>query len=1355
MQFVSMLALAQSENKPSKNSSTKSIEFATKDNYYSWDYTADGTYGTESNPFIIDSEEQLMNLVYNVNYKGKTYKGLHFKLTTDIVINEKVLNENYNGENQDREGLNSLTKWYPIGRYGTIVDDYFGGCFDGDGHTISGLVLDKGYEPSGDTDAMKYVGLFGKIKNATIKNLTLRDCYMKNTYVYHSQATHYGALVGYAAGTCTIENCHIEQSYFETNSNVRLGGLVGYLEGGTITGCTFNANVRDKFGLEHFAPTGDEDENLHFGTIVGEVESGLVENCRSEGSFSCYAIVNPGSYIMDKGGICGLNKGTIKGCTSNMTFNLFKEYTGGQASKMTTSYSTIRVGGIAGINEGTIKECVVKGLFSVGYEYTRISNRTEYPDAYLYIGGIANLAKGGIVEDCANYSNLCVDENFSELSTFAGIGLRTFDGDSDDRAIIRRCISICTHMEGGNINNEEDVTNKFQYAAIAAPEEFLTIEKCYSYNTKANKTLLDAEQSGVTHYPAISDMTGKKPFNSTGVWGTWPADESEYAQCPLPIAVGGELTGLRGTGTIDAPFLIANAAELNKAADMIDDVEGIYDHAYYKLEADILMGNTAMRAIGLRTKPFRGTFDGAGHCISNLITEDGYMFGYLYGTVKNLSLVDCKGSINSSVFAGIVYELGGSDEGNKGLVSNCYVSADAHLYRQYIDWSSESLSAAGICLRQYPYGTIENCYVVGNFIFEARTVDGKEPEGIMTPSVYAELGGLVHMSFGGTIRDCYAVTKHEVLGWEYPIPEHIRTVGLVYYLHSGTTTIDNCRYHNPDTDKVVYYNSNGTDLSTASRVASEAELANFFNAAPWKAGYYRPVLEGTKIYAATTPEGTATFLDAIPTAPKQTNYFLKVNLSPSDFNSNFLQKFQGVAFYSPSQNSDYLLNWPIDPDADWIYQPTEGAQVKGRATLSLQRSKSNKGNGWFMLCLPGEVNLSDLPTGSKTYVVGAVNANAKLVNMAEEKTIPAGVPFILYLPEKVSVTTTNSNGEKITTEQPVEDVTLLMEGQFSTTTQLSSEKSVLMGSGDFKHKTLEDVCAIMDETVENGDTTRTAIFAASAAVKPFTAYVKFIEDVELADYLFLDENDPNVNDLIESNNGRTVRVKMLRKLKSGQWNTLCMPFKPKSRQIRKMFGENTVVNFYKEYTYVDGELTIYFGKFDLTTLDVGDVSVLENYFISGCPYLIKPENVREDGIYDFGKVTISTEINKKFHVKAEPFNYYLGTFAPFDLSTTDERYAYFIQSDRLYYVPQTTKVHVLGFRSYFHFPRSRFDSTAATAEAPKEIVIQYGDGTTTRVTPTILAPSDDAPAVYDLQGRRLASPTGKGIYIIGNQKVIK
>ena len=710
----------------------------------------------------------------------------------------------------------------------------------------------------------------------------------------------------------------------------------------------------------------------------------------------------------------------------------------------------------------------------------------------------------------------------------------------------------------------------------------------------------------MTSYPTLTDVQSQNPFNNTGVWGTWPtSDSSEYAQCPLPIAVGGEVTGLRGAGTEEAPFLIANAAELNKAADLINDGGGTYDRAYYKLEADILMGSTALRAIGLSDKPFCGTFDGAGHYISNLITKDGYMFGFLYGTVKNLSLVDCKGSIGGSEFAGIVFELGDNTKGNKGLVSNCYVGADVHLYRKEI--IGETLKAAGICLRLKSSGTIENCYVVGNFIFEARTVDGQEN---INHSVYATLGGIVHYSFGGTIRNCYAVTNHKVDGWENPYSDYIRTVGLVYYLHSGTTTIDNCRYYNPKVSKAVNFNENGTDLSTATSVASEAELANYFKAAPWKRGYYRPVLEGTKIYAATTPEGNKTYLDAIPTKPTKSNYFLKVNLSPSDFNSDFLEKFQGVAFYSSSQNSDYLLNWNIDPEADWQYVPTEGATVKGRASLTLQRSKSNNGNGWFWLCLPGEVYLSDLPTGSKVYVLGAVNESAHVANMVEVKTIPAGVPFLLYLPEKVTVSKTDSNGETTTTEQTVENVPLIMEGEFVTATSRSAENSALWGTGNFKGKTLEYMCNTLNETTDGENPTRTAVFASSAEVKPFAAYINYTANVELADYLLLDENDPRLNDLITSNDGKTVRVKLLRKLKAGQWNTLCLPFKAKGQQIKTMFGENTVVNYYHYYiNHQDGTMTIQFNNFDFDPIKMNGVTYYLQDSHIGCPYLIKPVTI--------------------------------------------------------------------------------------------------------------------------------------------------
>ena len=580
---------------------------------------------------------------------------------------------------------------------------------------------------------------------------------------------------------------------------------------------------------------------------------------------------------------------------------------------------------------------------------------------------------------------------------------------------------------------------------------------------------------------------------------------------------------------------------------------------------------------------------------------------------------------------------------------------------------------------------------------------------------------------------------------------------MVYYLHSGTTTIDNCRYYNPKVSKAVYFNSNRTDLSTATSVASEAELANYFNAGPWKRGYYRPVLEGTKIYAATTPEGNATYLDAIPTKPTQPNYFLKVNLSPSDFNSDFLEKFQGVAFYSSSQNSDYLLNWNIDPKADWQYVPTKGATVKGRASLTLHRSESNNENGWFWLCLPGEVYLSDLPTGSKVYVLGAVNESSHVANMVEVKTIPAGVPFLLYLPEKVTVSKIDSNGKTTTTEQTVENVPLIMEGKFVTATSRSAENSALSGTGNFKGKTLENVCNTLNEKTDGENPTRTAVFASSAEVKPFAAYINYTANVELADYLLLDENDPRLNDLITSNDGKTVRVKLLRKLKAGQWNTLCLPFKVKGEQIKTMFGENTVVNYYYYYSnHQDGTMTIEFKNFDFGPIKMNGVTYYSKDSHIGCPYLIKPEKVQENGIYDFGEVTISTSLNEYFHEKHPDQNYFRGTFAPTELRSTKDRYTYFIQGDHIYFIPLSEMVPMLGFRGYFNFPVSLLGWDSSSAAPVQEFIIQYGDGTTTRIKPEPLAPSAEKPAaVYDLQGRRLAHPGAKGVYIIGNKKIIK
>ncbi|MGM9687988.1 MAG: hypothetical protein ACI3YD_02955 [Alloprevotella sp.] len=1037
---------------------------------------------------------------------------------------------------------------------------------------------------------------------------------------------------------------------------------------------------------------------------------------------------------MNMGGICGYNKGIIKACTTDLTFKLYTSATG-HIAYPAIGYGKFRVGGIAGVNKGTIRECAAKGTFYAG----QLSNYgTYYYTATLYTSGIANLESGGIIEDCANFTNMKLNNyNFNtENSTYAGIAQLNLESESEEKAAIRRCTSVCTDMG----DNGKSFENQLNYAGIAPPHDELIIDKCYSHNTRTDKTFLDADDSRVTHYPDISDMKAQNPYSSTGIWGIWPeTDESDYAGCPLPIAVGGELTELRGKGTAEEPYLIANATELNKMADCINNGDEAYASAYYRLEADITMGSTALHTIGSQAKPFRGTFDGTGHYISNLTTENNYIFDYLFGTVKDLTLLEYHSTATANSFYGIANRLGGEASSDKGLISNCYIQADIHLYRNTSNMN-EALQAAGFCYMLNPYGTVENCYLVGNFTFEARTVNGDEPgsgSGIIgsTPTTSVNWGGLVVSGDGGTLNNCYAEMQVSRIGTF----NSFQAGGVAYELRAGNqTTLDNCRYICSDIDQAVCSNLSSSDLSNTGSVASLDGLAEHFTASPWKTGYFRPVLEGTKCYEATTPEGETTYLDAIPMVPKKNNYFLKVNLSPADFNSDFLQKFQGVAFYAPSQNSDYLLNWTIDPDADWTYAPTEGALVKGRATLTVHRSDSYNQKGWLLLCVPGEVYLNDLPKGSKLCVMGSIHQlpDKYVVNMVEVKSIPAGVPFLLYLPETVSVTST-TNGETTTTQQTVEDVTIVLEGQLATSTRQSDENSELVGSGQFQHMTVTNVCCQIDETTDGETTTRLTVPTESADLKPFAAYIKNNETAEIVDYLLLDEEDPKVEELIAENYEQKIHVKLKRKFKAGQWNTLCLPFYTNPDKVKNLFGDYEYYEYYGYEKNEDGTITI----------------KLNNPYLQfhtwGNPVLIKPEYVGDDDIYDFGEVTI----RRKTPYESDLYPHYKGIFAPTDLRSTEETLTYFIQGDKIYYVSLNDRVTMRGFRGYLQF--SAGDITTETA-ASQEFILDFAGGTTTRIKPEPTAPlAKTSDTVYDLQGRRLTRPAGKGVYIIGNKKIIK
>ena len=79
--------------------------------------------GTEADPYIIESTENLQQLIQYVNRDD--YAGKYFRLTKDILINSD--------------------KWSPIGGHNneTGVDGkffYFKGHLDGDGHIVKGVM---------------------------------------------------------------------------------------------------------------------------------------------------------------------------------------------------------------------------------------------------------------------------------------------------------------------------------------------------------------------------------------------------------------------------------------------------------------------------------------------------------------------------------------------------------------------------------------------------------------------------------------------------------------------------------------------------------------------------------------------------------------------------------------------------------------------------------------------------------------------------------------------------------------------------------------------------------------------------------------------------------------------------------------------------------------------------------------------------------------------------------------------------------------------------------------------------------------------------------------------------------------
>jgi len=280
-----------------------------------WDGTIaisfDGGDGTEANPYLIATGSQLAYLAQQVNNVNSFSNGKYFRMTSDIVLNDTSNWGNWSTVAPAHE-------WTAIGDF----TRKFYGIFDGDGHTVSGIYINK-------TSNLNQ-GLFG-FSYGTIKNIGVINIYING----------YQAIAGVCGYNIsgTISNCYNTATV--NASHGYTGGVVGYNNtGGTITGC-YNTGA--------ISGTNNSVDNTCVGGVVGRNLS-VVSNCYNTGAVS--------SNYKTTGGVVGGNEGSITNCYNTGTV-------------VSTSQT---VGGVSGNNpDGTISNCYNTGTVSGSFQVAGIS----------------------------------------------------------------------------------------------------------------------------------------------------------------------------------------------------------------------------------------------------------------------------------------------------------------------------------------------------------------------------------------------------------------------------------------------------------------------------------------------------------------------------------------------------------------------------------------------------------------------------------------------------------------------------------------------------------------------------------------------------------------------------------------------------------------------------------------------------------------------------------------------------------------------------------------------------------------------------------------------------------------------
>ena len=477
---------------------------------------------------------------------------------------------------------NNGSGFEPIGTDSTP----FGGTFDGNGHTISGLRVNR----SGPSDS----GLFGR-SNGTIGNVTITDATVEGR-------TRQGGLVGYLSGGGTVENVAASNV---TADGAFVGGLVGYVRDGTIRNATVTAvNVSGRDSV---------------GGLVGYLSDGVVRN---------------GTVDSDIGGTAGNAGGLVGSATGSRIVDSAAvgnvtggDTAGGLAGSLRSDSVASRVyavGSVTGADPvGGLVGTVSASSVSVAYSRGPVEGNQ-------FVGGLA----GSSIEALGDNSFISV--TYSEGAVTGGIrvgghvGLNTGElsksystgrvtGDGQVGGLVGDDDDVGGRVTGSTRNAYWDINASGQRDSRGGTG--LTTAEMTGEAARGNTSLafqFNWVVPGPDDYPELRDLREQRgPDSEIDDWDDLDAIRED----------------LDGNYTL--------TADLDETTPGYDEVVPSETTAGVYLQRD----GPGFEPLGNGTTPFTGTFDGNGHEISDLFvrrpTDDLVgLFGRNDGTIRNVSLTD-------------------------------------------------------------------------------------------------------------------------------------------------------------------------------------------------------------------------------------------------------------------------------------------------------------------------------------------------------------------------------------------------------------------------------------------------------------------------------------------------------------------------------------------------------------------------------------------------------------------------------------------------------------------------------------------------------------------------------------------